>query len=269
MPKAAKSAAERFRALHQGPDLLILPNCWDAASAKVMAQAGAKVIATSSAALAWSCGYADGDKLPVRDLINRLEQIVRVCPVPVSADIEGGYTDNLDDFCEIIRWVIGAGVVGVNLEDRAVSPGLLCAKLEQARKAADREGVPLFLNARTDVMLKKTHVGEAGVTEVIRRGGLYAQSGADGLFVPLLSDEGEIAAVVGAIKTPLNLIAWPGLPSGARLQALGVRRVSSATWPARVALDALRRTMDGYLASGDVEPMIAASGERVDYNALF
>jgi len=269
MSPAARHAAEAFRALHLAPDLIILPNAWDAVSARVLAEAGAKAVATSSAAVAWSHGYADGDHLPPMRLVATLEAIVRVLPVPLTADLESGYADKLDDFREFVRWVVGAGVAGINLEDQAGSCGLLCAKIEAARAAAAAEGVPLFVNARTDVLLKGTHVGEAGVAEALRRGGLYRSAGADGFFVPTLVDEAQIKAVVEGVPLPLNLMVWPGMPTGARLRELGVKRISSATWPARAALDALRQAASAYLATGDSEPLIAAAGPRLDYNAWF
>src|ERR1700761_487427 len=111
------SAAQAFAALHAGPDILVLPNAWDAASAAVMADAGAKAVATSSAAVAWAHGYADGDKLPLKNLIFTIETVARVAGVPVTADIEGGYTDDLGQLAETIKAVIGAGAVGINLED--------------------------------------------------------------------------------------------------------------------------------------------------------
>ena len=143
-------------------DILILPNAWDGASAAVMADAGAKAVATSSAAVAWSHGYPDGDALPLPLLLATVSAVARAAgDTPVTADIEGGYTDDLGELGETIRAVIGAGAVGINLEDGRRDPDLHAAKIEAARKAADATGVNLFINARTDVYLKGLAEGHA------------------------------------------------------------------------------------------------------------
>ena len=128
-----KSKAEAFGALHAGGEILILPNAWDAASAAVMADAGAKAVATSSAAVAWAHGYPDGDLLPLPLLLETVEAVARVANVPVTADIEGGYTDDLDELGEVIRSVIEAGAVGINLEDGTRDADLHARKVAAAR----------------------------------------------------------------------------------------------------------------------------------------
>ena len=143
--------AAAFRALHAGPDPLILANAWDAGSARLIASLGARAIATSSAAVAWSHGYADGHALPIEALAATVREIVRVVDVPVTADAEGGYDDDPRAAAENVGRLIDAGAVGVNLEDQGQAPDLLCAKIEAVRAVADRKGVALFVNARTDV----------------------------------------------------------------------------------------------------------------------
>ena len=138
MTQDTKAAA--FAALHAGPDILILPNAWDAASAAIMADAGARAVATSSAAVAWAHGYPDGDTLPLAKLLSTVETIARVVDVPVTADIEGGYTDDLGQLAENIRAVIGAGAVGINLEDGTRPAELHARKVEAARKGRRRRG---------------------------------------------------------------------------------------------------------------------------------
>src|SRR6478609_5378339 len=140
--------AERFANMHRGAEILILPNAWDAASAAIMEDAGAKAVATSSAAVAWAHGYPDGDALPLPKLLDTISPVARVTKVPVTADIEGGYTDDLGQLAETIKAVIAAGAVGINLEDGRRDPDLHARKIETSRKAANAAGVPLFINAR-------------------------------------------------------------------------------------------------------------------------
>ncbi|RYG01095.1 MAG: isocitrate lyase/phosphoenolpyruvate mutase family protein, partial [Caulobacteraceae bacterium] len=143
--------ADIFRRLHEGPEILVLPNAWDAASAAMMEDAGAKAVATSSAALAWAHGYADGDILPIPTLLSALGEISRVLKVPLTADIEGGYSDDLAKLGDTIRGVIDAGAVGINFEDGSRPRDLQARKIETAREVAAKRGVPLFVNARIDV----------------------------------------------------------------------------------------------------------------------
>src|SRR5512143_3592272 len=181
-------AADRFTQLHHGPELLILANVWDAVSARVLADLGAKAIATSSAAVAWSHGYPDGHGLPVPLLLSTARNIARAVSVPVTADIEGGYSDDPRLVADTVSALIDAGVVGINLEDGTRPPDLLRAKIEAVRSAADRCGVRLFVNARTDVFLGKIAGITDGVGEAIARAHAYTDAGADGIFVPGVTD---------------------------------------------------------------------------------
>jgi 2-methylisocitrate lyase-like PEP mutase family enzyme len=206
------AGAELFRALHSGPDLLVLTNAWDAVSARVVMDLGAKAVATSSAAVAWSHGYPDGNALPVPLLLSTLADIVRVVSVPITADIEAGYSDDPRAVGDTVGAVIDVGVVGINLEDGRGSPDLLCAKVEAARQAAVRHGVPLFINARTDVFLRPAIPGHDPIVEAISRADRYAAAGADGIFVPGITDAAGIETLARDIKRPLNVMARPGLP---------------------------------------------------------
>eukprot|EP01030_Chromulinospumella_sphaerica_P018870 gene18870-18744_t len=172
------SQAADFHALHAGPDVLVLPNAWDAASAAMMQDAGAKAVATSSAAVAWARGYADGDNLPVPVLLDVISGMARGLSVPLTADIEGGFTDDLETLTQTVEAVIQAGAVGVNLEDGKRDPDLHARKVEAAREAGVRTGVELFVNARIDVYLKGLAEGEAALAETLRRARLYAGAGA-------------------------------------------------------------------------------------------
>jgi 2-methylisocitrate lyase-like PEP mutase family enzyme len=259
MSQTAK--AERFRKLHEGPEVLVLPNAWDAASAAVMADAGAKAVATSSAAVAWAHGYPDGDALPIAAVCATVAEVAKAAgDLPVTADIEGGYTDDLAALSENIARVIEAGAVGINLEDGGRDPDLHARKVAAARAAADKAGVALFVNARTDVYLRGLAEGEAAFAESVRRAGLYRQAGADGIFVPGPADAELIGRLAAAIALPLNVMGWIGVPAADRLRTLGVRRLSSATNPFRVAYAAMARAVEAYLRDGDPEAL-ARAGE--------
>jgi len=256
MSQTAK--ADQFHQLHQGPEVLVLANVWDAASAAVVADSGAKALATSSAAVAWAHGQADGDILPVAKTCAMVAEIVRITDLPVSTDFEGGFTDDLGELADNITKVIEAGAVGINFEDGSRDPDLHASKIEAARAAAGRAGVKLFINARTDVYLRQLAQGEAAEAEAIRRGKLYAQAGASGVFVPGAADPELIRRIAAAIPAPLNIMAWPGVPAAPALAALGARRLSAGTGTFRVAFAALAKAAAAFVQSGDVGPLLAA-----------
>ena len=267
MPSA--DAANLFKSLHTGGDILVLPNAWDAASARLLQELGARAVATSSAAVAWSHGYADGDNLPVPLLLATLASIARVVSVPLTADIEGGYSNNPKAVGETVGAVIDAGAVGVNLEDGRGSADLLCAKIEAARAAGERRGVPLFINARTDVYLHNLAEGEAALVEALARARRYREAGADGIFVPWPTDDGLIATLAQGVGLPLNVMSRGGVSPAARLQELGVRRLSSATGMVRAAFGALATAGRDFLQSGDPSALAAAGKDAPNFNAWF
>jgi len=264
MSVASKSTSATFRRLHAGPEILILPNAWDAGSAKLIESIGAKAIATSSAAVAWSHGYPDGDTLPTSLAVATVAAVVRVVRIPVSADIEGGYSTDPAAVGELAGRVVDAGAVGINLEDGAATPDLTCAKIEQVKRAAARLG-DLYVNARTDVYLRGFAEGDAAITETIARGRLYREAGADGLFVPGLVDIKAMRAIIEAVNLPLNVMAFPGLPSAKELGGLGVRRLSAGAGGAMAALEKLRAYVSEFLG---LPPPAAALSSR-DLNRLY
>ena len=251
--------AELFHQLHQGPEVLVLPNAWDAASAATIADAGAKAIATSSAAVAWTFGQADGDILAVDKTCEVVSAITAVTDLPVSCDFEGGFTDDLDQLAQNIARLIDAGAVGVNFEDGSRAPNLHGRKIAAVRQAAEKAGVRLFINARTDVYLRQLAAGEAAEAEAIRRGKLYVSAGADGVFVPGAAEAGLIGRLAAAIPAPLNILAWPGAPDAAALKGLGVRRLSAGTGTFNVAFAALARAAADFLAEGSSDAIFAAA----------
>lgn len=266
MSQQDKAAA--FKALHEGPEILVLPNAWDAASAALMEDAGAKAVATSSAAVAWAHGYADGDLLPRAALLATLAEIARVIAVPLTADIEGGYTDDLGELAELIKAVTDTGAVGINLEDGARTSDLHARKIEAARKGADGAGAPLFINARIDVYLRGGS-GNDALAETLKRAELYRSAGADGIFVPGPTDEGLIAELAAKIALPLNILVLGGVSASAKLQTLGVRRLSSGTAPFNTAYAALTRAVADYVASGDSAALAALGKGLPNLNKRF
>ncbi len=266
MPARPQDVAP-FHALHR--EFLILPNAWDAASARVIQEAGAKAIATSSAAVAWAHGFADGHHLPISKLATMIEEIARVVSVPITADAEAGYSDDPRQVGENVAALIGAGAVGINLEDGKAPHELHLRKIEAAREAGQRAGVELFINARTDVYLKQLAPPEGAVAETLRRAAAIKQAGANGLFAPGVVKSSDVAAIAEGAGMPLNVMAWPGLPDAAELRALGVRRLSAATGIFNAALAGAREAAVDFLAQGDSNTLWQRRGDPLDYNKLF
>jgi 2-methylisocitrate lyase-like PEP mutase family enzyme len=258
-----------FRTLHEGPGLLMLPNAWDAGSARMIESLGAKAIATTSAGLAWSRGYPDGNALPGDHLLAAARDIVRAIRVPLSVDIEAGYSDDTRAVARLALDILHVGAVGINIEDGVDSADVLCKKIEAIRESVAHSGVDLFVNARTDVYLRGIASGDAAAEEVIDRAARYQASGCDGLFVPGLSEAGAMAAIVAAIgPMPLNIMAMPGLPSVDALQQYGIRRLSAGSAIAQAALNCTRRLAAGFLA-GAMSEMFGATEEYGTLNRLF
>jgi 2-methylisocitrate lyase-like PEP mutase family enzyme len=258
-----------FRELHAPGRLLRLPNAWDAGSARLIEASGAAAIATTSAGLAWARGHRDGDVLPAPVLVAAVAEIARVISVPLSADVEGGYSTDPRAVGDTIAAVIDAGAVGVNLEDGGASVDLLCAKIEVAKQVAARAGVDLFVNARTDVYLRGLVPKERAVDEAIARGHRYQEAGADGLFVPKVVVAAEIRAVAEAVALPLNVLVMPGLAPVAELQGLGVRRVSAGSGIAAAALGVTQRATQQFLEDGRYDAMLEQGANYAEMNALF
>jgi len=255
-----------FGRLH-AEGLLILPNAWDAGSARLIESVGAKALATTSAGVAWSHGYADGNQLPVRLLLATVNEIARLIRVPLSVDLEGGYSDDPAAVGETVAAVIEAGAVGINIEDGPGDPDLLRAKIEQAKNAGVRRGVRLFVNARTDVYLRGVPT-ERRVEETLARAELYRTAGADGIFVPGLVDAAEIRAIVEASRVPLNVMALPKLPPAAELEALGVRRLSAGAGIAEVLFAKTASLAAAFLRTADSRALTKGAMSYPEINAL-
>ncbi|MFC3229062.1 isocitrate lyase/phosphoenolpyruvate mutase family protein [Marinibaculum pumilum] len=261
------SDADLFRQLHQGPEVLVLPNAWDAGTARLFADAGARAIATTSSGIAWSLGCRDGDRVPLDLYLQVLRNIRRVVDLPVSADIEGGYADDPALVRDKVARFLDAGVVGINLEDGTADPDLACAKIEAARQAATAAGIALFINARTDIWLRGLAAGRE-VEEALDRARRYRSAGCDGLFVPGRTDAAGIAAVAGGTELPVNVMARPGLPPLATLAELGVRRLSAGGAIVQAAWGHARHLAAAMLR-GDSEHLFDGALAYPATNALF
>ncbi len=244
--------ATAFHALHRD-GLLLLPNAWDAGSARLAQAAGARAIATSSAAVAWDHGWPDGDRLPVELLVQTVRAIAGATDLPLTVDIEGGYSDEPSEVGALVTRVIEAGAVGINIEDGSKDPALLAAKIAAARTAAHDENVDLFINARIDTWLRGLAPAGERVRETLARAARYEAAGANGLFAPGVTDAAEIAALVAGSRLPLNVLAWSGLPEADRLRALGVRRLSAGSAISEAMHGAVLAMMRGFLANGRVD----------------
>ena len=250
--------AHRFRSLHDPRRPLLLSTVWDVASAVVAEDAGAPALATTSAGIAWSRGVADGDHLGRAEVLAVVAAVAAAVDIPVSADLEGGYGQTPDGVAETVRGVVQAGVVGINLEDGPRSPEETGLRIAAARRAADDEGVPLFVNARCDVYLRGLVEPGARLDETLRRSWRYVGAGADGIFVPGVVDPEAIAALAGALPVPLNVMVGPGAPATAELARLGVARASLGSSVAQAAYAAVRRATLELVGAGTYDSLSGA-----------
>jgi 2-methylisocitrate lyase-like PEP mutase family enzyme len=262
-----QNAADLFRRLHHA-GLLLLPNAWDAGSARLIESLGAKAIATTSAGVAWSHGYADGDRLPVRLLLATVADVARAVAVPVTVDVESGYSTDPAEVAETVGAVTDAGAVGINIEDGGESPDRLCAKIERIRRAAASRGVDLFVNARTDVYLRGLAPAGGRVAETLARAERYRAAGADGIFVPGLSDAAEIRVIAEVSPLPVNVMAWPGLPAPAELETLGVRRLSAGAGIASAVVARTASLAAAFLRTGAFDGAVDQTLPYPEINAL-
>jgi 2-methylisocitrate lyase-like PEP mutase family enzyme len=240
--------AKQFHSLHKKGEPVILFNVWDAGSAKAVADAGAMAIATGSHSVAEANGFQDGQDLPLDVAIENIERIVKAINVPVTLDFEGGYATDIETLKGNVRRVIATGAVGINFEDQVVGGEGLYSTEEQSkriaaiREVADDVGVPLFINARTDVFLKTypaEHTREQ-LEEALFRADAYAKGGASGLFAPCLRDPEMIRELCDRSPLPVNIMVLPDTPSNSEMAALGVARISYGPGPYRQMIEWLR-----------------------------
>lgn len=259
--------AQAFRKLHDRAAILLLPNAWDAGSARLFARRGFAAIATTSAGMAWSLGYADGEHAPLVEVLAAIARIARVIELPLTADIETGYGESPQAVAATVQATIAAGAVGINLEDGRPGHGPLrpiaeaAARIRAARAAADATGVPIVINARVDNWLQRAAAQPAErLADAVQRARAYLAAGADCIFPIGLADRATLAALVQALDAPVNAIAGAGAPDLAELARIGVARVSTASRFATLALGAVDRAAAALRESGRFDALASAFG---------
>jgi 2-methylisocitrate lyase-like PEP mutase family enzyme len=264
-----RARAIRFRELHRGPRILVLPNAWDAASARIFEEAGVQAIGTTSAGIAASYGYADGEGISRAEMLDVVRRIAAAVKLPVTADMVAGF----GDVQETVNAVIAAGAIGMNVED-ATATGVLVdldaqtEKIGTIRRASEAAGISLVINARTDVYLLQIGDAAGRFDHAVRRANAYRQAGADCLFVPGVRDAETISRLVTAIEGPINILAVPGAPPIHELEKLGVRRVSVGSGPMRATL-ALTARIARELRNAGTYSAFADALPYADMNRLF
>lgn len=238
-----------FVKLHDRSRLLVLPNAWDAASARIVVDAGAAAVATTSSGVANALGYADGNKLPREMAVALIARVAGAVDAPVTADIEEGFGETPDETALSAAAIAEAGAVGVNLEDGVRPPELMAAKIEAIRAQLNAAGVPLFINARIDTYLRGH---ETPLEEALRRAALYRKAGADGIFIPFIVKPEEIRTACAEIDAPVNVLLKAGLPSPAELFDLGVARLSAGGGLFYASMGFAHRTATAFMA-GDYQ----------------
>jgi 2-methylisocitrate lyase-like PEP mutase family enzyme len=267
--------AEAFRRLHHGPRILLLANAWDVASARILEEAGHAAIATTSAGIAYSLGYADGQRISRNEMLSVVARIARAVRVPVTADLEAGYGTTPKAMAETVKAAIEAGAIGMNLEDitgddekSLVELPSQIEKIQAIREAAAAIGVPFVLNARTDIYLAAIGTAEMRFDRTVERLRAYAKAGADCVFAPGLTDIETIAKLVKAMPAPLNILAQPACPPMADLERVGVARVSTGSGIMRAAMGLTQRIANEIIAERSCQSMFAGATSFLDLKRM-
>ncbi|MBN9608077.1 MAG: hypothetical protein BGO26_05720 [Actinobacteria bacterium 69-20] len=250
--------ARAFTAMHVPGNPIVLPNAWDASSAWVIQQAGAKAIATSSAACAWSIGRADGGGMSRDEAVDVVRRVVSAVDVPVTADIETGYGDDAA-LAETIRAVLDAGAIGINLEDSGGDPlypiDIAAQRVSLVQETAEAFGVPLHINARVDVFFESVGEPDELVALTLERAAAYLESGASSIFVPGVRDLAVIEQLTKGIAAPVNILAGASSPSVAQLAEAGVGRISVGSSLNLAMLQTLGGVVENLLAAGSLDAL--------------
>lgn len=242
---------ETFYQLHQQQKPLIIANAWNVKSAQLIEQSGYEAIATSSGAISNSLGYEDGEKMPFNELLYMVQRIKASTTIPLSVDLEKGYTDNLNELIENIQKLVDIGVAGINLED-AQGEEIYLKKLNSIKNHFEKTNQKLFINARTDGFLQKV---ESPLETTIKRAKLYQDAGADGLFVTAVSDTETIKEIALSTTLPLNVVGTPKLSSIKTLSECGVRRISMAVFLYKATYNRLENLLKEVITEQSFEPM--------------
>ncbi len=272
---AQERKAEELRKLHGGPRVLVLPNAWDAASARVLEELGFPAIATTSAGVAFALGYPDGQRVSRDEMLDVVARIARAVRVPVTADMEAGYGITPKDMAETAKAIVAAGAVGLNLEDvtgdtesSQVDTALQAEKIRTIRDVSASLGVSLVINARTDVYLMPIGPEATRFERTVERLRAYRAAGADCVFAPAVSDRGLIDKLVKAVAAPMNILVTPGCPSIPELEKLGVRRASIGSGVMRSTLGQVRRIGKELLEKGTYSSVFEGAIPFAEVNAL-
>lgn len=267
--------AEQLRRQHYGPRILVLPNAWDVASARILEEAGYTAIATTSAGIAASLGFPDGQRVSRKEMLEVVARIARAVKVPVTADMEAGYGTTIEDMSETARELVAAGAVGLNLEDvtgddenSQVEVSLQLEKIRTIREVSSSLGVPLMMNARTDIYLMPIGEPATRFERTVERLRAYRQAGADCVFAPGVRDSETIGKLVRAIDAPLNILLQPGGPSVGELEKLGVARASAGSGVMRAALGLVQRIGKAMLKDGDSSALFEGAVPFADVNRM-
>ena len=252
-----RAKALQLREMHAAPPILLLPNAWDVTSARLFEDAGFRAVATTSAGIANLLGYTDGQGITRDGMLSMVKRIAHALAVPVTADMEAGYSSTPEGAAATAKAVIDSGAVGMNFEDGTNDPKaplfeleLQVARVKAIRAAADAAGVPLVLNARTDVYFVESGDDAACFNHAVLRANAYRAAGADCLFIPGVSDRDIIARLVRAVHGPINILAGAGTPRIFELEQLGVARVSVGSGPMRATMALTRRIAEELLEAG-------------------
>ena len=267
--------AEQFRKLHHGPRMLVLPNAWDVASARILEELGYPAIATTSAGIAFSLGYPDGQRISRKEMLEVVARIAHAVRVPVTADMEAGYGTTVKEMNETAKALIAAGAIGMNLEDVTgddesshVNVALQVEKIQSIRETAASLGVPLVLNARTDIYLMPIGPVETRFERTVGRLRAYRQAGADCLFAPGVRDGETIRKLVAAMAGPLNILLMPGGPSLGELEKMGVARASAGSAVMRATLSLVQRIGKELMQAGSCDFLFDGTIPHADLNRL-
>lgn len=256
-----------LRQLHQGPRILVLPNAWDVASARIFEDAGFPAIATTSAGVAFSLGFPDGQRISSDEMIGVVRRIAKAVAVPVTADVESGYGDAV----ATARALVDAGAAGMNLEDVTGGDVSSFAELADQVRLIEkvRAATDLVINARTDIYLAAIGDPATRFDRTVERLHAYRKAGADSLFVPGVRDAETIGKLAKAVDAPLNILAVAGVPSVPELEKLGVRRVTVGSGPMRASMGLTARIAKELRDSGTYTAIIENASPYIDANRLF
>lgn len=266
--------ARKFLKLHSSPSIFLLANAWDVVSAKIFELEGFQAIGTTSAGISATLGYPDGQHIVIEDTIRVIRHIVQQVDLPVSADIEAGYSSSTEGIVKSVREVLNAGAVGINLEDGTgqgekplYDKQIMKERIGAIREMSEHEGIHLFINARTDVFLTSLRNIKRKIKQTVERASAYIEAGADGIFVPDIEDLNKevIKILVKEIHAPLNIIGGAGKPTITELEQMGVARVSFGPRAMRAVLALIRKIAREIKSHGTYAHMVS---ETISYSEV-